>query len=146
MTPAPDHPGPYFVAGPPALHHPLAGRPALVRLRHAVFQGARGLRALFGVEHEQSRPVEFALWARRPGPVVRDVEGLADSAHFSGWTAVRAAFRQHRAEFVFDEPLRQPHDLYLATRVVEFPDTNYCHAVWHDIFVIESQRAESHAD
>jgi len=36
--------------------------------------------------------------------------------------------------------LRQAYDLYLATRVVDFPDNNYCHAVWHDIFVIETTR------
>ena len=140
LTPAPEFPGRYFVAGEPSTHHPLVGRPALVRLRHALFQGATGLRASFGVEHEQSRPVEFALWARRPGQIARDVAGLADSAHFSGWTAVRAAFRQHQTEIAFSEPLREPHDLYLATRVVDFPDNNYCHAVWHDIVVIESTK------
>ena len=123
------------------MHHPLVGRPALVRLRRAVFQGATGLGATFGLEHEQSRPVEFALWARRPGPPVRAVAELADSAAFSGWTAARTAFRQYRAEIAFPEPLRQAHDLYLATRVVDFPDNNYCHAVWHDIFVIETKRS-----
>ena len=49
-----------------------------------------------------------------------------------------AAFRKHSADIVFSEPLRQAHDLYLATKVVDFPDNNYCHAVWHDIFVMES--------
>ncbi len=142
LTPAADFPGPYFVAGSPTMHHPLVGRPALVRLRQAVFQGATGVRALFSLENEQSRPVEFGLWARRPGPAVRDIAGLADSLRFSGWATVREAFRQHQAEIAFEEPLRQPHDLYLATRVVEFPDNNYCHAVWRDIFVIEAtQRA-----
>ena len=140
LTPAPEFPGRYFVAGEPSTHHPLVGRPALVRVRHALFQGAMGLRASFGVEHEQSRPVEFALWARRPGQIARDVGALSDSSHFSGWTAVRAAFRQHQAEIAFPEPLREPHDLYLATRVVDFPDNNYCHAVWHDIFVIETSK------
>ncbi len=138
LTPANDFLGRYFDAGQPTMHHPLAGRPALVRLKNAVFQGATGLRASFSVEHEQSRPVEFALWARRSGPPARDIDALADSFRFSGWTAVRAAFRQHQAEIAFPEPLRQPHDLYLATRVVDFPDNNYCHAVWHDILVIES--------
>ena len=140
LTPAADFPGPYFVAGSPTTHHPLVGRPALVRLRQALFQGATGVRALFSLENEQSRPVEFGLWARRPGPVVRDIGGLADSLRFSGWTAVREAFRQHQAEIAFPEPLREPHDLYLATRVVDFPDNNYCHAVWRDIFVIEATR------
>ncbi len=140
LTPAADFPGRYFVGGEPSTHHPLVGRPALVRLKHALFQGATGLRASFGIEHEQSRPVEFALWARRPGPIARDVAALADSPHFSGWTSVRAAFRQQQAEIAFPEPLREPHDLYLATRVVEFPDNNYCHAVWHDIFVIEKTK------
>jgi len=141
LTPASDFPGPYFAPGSPTMHHPLVGRPALVRLRRAVFQGATGLGATFGLEHEQSRPVEFALWARRPGPPVRAVAELADSAAFSGWTAARTAFRQYRAEIAFPEPLRQAHDLYLATRVVDFPDNNYCHAVWHDIFVIETKRS-----
>jgi glycosyltransferase involved in cell wall biosynthesis len=141
LTPAPEFPGRYFVAGEPTTHHPLVGRPALVRVRHALFQGATGLRASFGLEHEESRPVEFALWARRPGSIARDVAGLADSDHFSGWTAVRAAFRQHQTEIAFPEPLREPHDLYLATRVLDFPDNNYCHAVWHDIVVIETMRA-----
>ena len=140
LTPAPEFPGRYFVAGEPSTHHPLVGRPALVRLRHALFQGATGLRASFGVEHEQSRPVEFALWARRPGQIARDVAALSDSPHFSGWTAVRSAFRQHQTEIAFPEPLREPHDLYLATRVVDFPDNNYCHAVWHDIVVMETTK------
>jgi glycosyltransferase involved in cell wall biosynthesis len=140
LTPAADHPGPYFVAGLPTLHHPLVGRPALVRLRGALFEGATGMRATFGIEHGQSRPVEFALWARRPGPVVHDVEALADSEHFSGWTGVREAFLQHQMEIAFPEPLRVPLDIYLATRVVEFPDANYCHAVWYEISVVEMPR------
>ena len=122
------------------MHHPLVGRPALVRLRHAVFQGATSVRATFSIENEQSRPVEFGLWVRRPGPAVRDVKALADSLAVSAWTAVREPFRQHSAEVAFPEPLKGPHDLYLATRVIDFPDNNYCHAVWHDIFVIESTR------
>ncbi|MDE3175659.1 MAG: glycosyltransferase [Pseudomonadota bacterium] len=138
LTPAADFPGPYFVAGSPTMHHPLVDRPALVRLRHALFQGATGVRALFSVENEQSRPIEFGLWVRRAGAAVREVEGLADSLRFSGWTAVREPFRQYRLDIDFPEPLRQPHDLYLATRVVEFHDNNYCHAVWRDIFVIEA--------
>lgn len=52
-----------------------------------------------------------------------------------------AAFRQRRAELAFAEPLRRPHGVYLATRVLDFPDNNYRRAVWRDIFVIESKRA-----
>jgi hypothetical protein len=140
LTPAPEFPGPYFQPGPPSQHHPLVGRPALVRLKQAVFAGATGLRATFSIEHEQSRPIAFALWARRAGPAVREVEGLVDSEGFSGWVPVHAAFRKHTAEISFPEPLRQGYDLYLSTRVVDFPDNNYCHAVWHDIFVIEATR------
>jgi len=140
LTPAQDFPGPYFQPGPPSQHHPLVGRPALVRLKRAVFAGATGLRATFSIENEQSRPVAFALWARHTGPAVREVEGLEDSEGFSGWVPVHAAFRKHTAAISFPEPLRQAYDLYLATRVVDFPDNNYCHAVWHDIFVIEKTR------
>jgi hypothetical protein len=140
LTPAPEFPGPYFQPGPPSQHHPLVGRPALVRLKQAVFAGATGVRATFSIEHEQSRPIAFALWARRASSAVREVEGLADSEGFSGWVPVHAAFRKHAAEISFPEPLRQGYDLYLATRVVDFPDNNYCHAVWHDIFVIEATR------
>ena len=141
LSPASDFPGPYFAAGPPTMHHPLIGRPALVRLRQAAFQGATGVRAFFSIENEQSHPVEFGLWVRRPGPAVREVAALADSFRFSGWTTAREPFRQHQTEIVFPEPLRQAHDLYLATRVVEFTDNNYCQAVWHDILVIESTQA-----
>jgi glycosyltransferase involved in cell wall biosynthesis len=143
LTPAPEFPGRYFIAGSPTLHHPLAGRPALARLGHALFQGARGVRAAFGLEHEQSHPVEFAFWARRSDRPARDLQGLADSPAFSGWHVVRSAYRKHDAEIVFPEPLDAPHDLYLATRVVEFPDNSYCHAVWHDIAVIESSPARN---
>ena len=111
-----------------------------MRLKRAVFAGATGLRATFSIENEQSRPVAFALWARHTGPAVREVEGLEDSEGFSGWVPVHSAFRKHTAEISFPEPMRQAYDLYLATRVVDFPDNNYCHAVWHDIFVIETTR------
>ena len=138
LTPAQDFGGVYFAPGSPILHHPLVGRPALVRLPGAVFAGAAGVGATFGIKHELSRPVAFAMWARRPGAIVRDVEGLADSVAFSGWRRVDAPFQTHRADIAFPDAPGEACDLYLATRVEDFPDNNYCHAVWHDIFIIES--------
>ena len=137
LTPAPDFPGAYFVAGDVARHHPLVGRPALVRLKRALFQGATGVQAVFGLEHEQSRPVAFALWAREAGRPARTVEELAGSPAFSGWSVVEAAFGEERLEMKFREPLRAPLDLYLATKVANFPDNNYCHAVWRELLVLE---------
>ena len=141
LTPAADFPAPYFQPGSPTLHHPLVGRPALVRLRRALYQGATGFAAAFGVEHEAALAVEFALWARRPGPVAPDVTALADSEAFSGWTAAASPFRRYRTALAFPAPLRQPLDLYLATRVPDIPDNRYCHAVWHELSVLDATSA-----
>lgn len=138
LTPAPDFPAPYFQAGPPSLHHPLVNRPALVRIPTAVFVGATGVSATFGVEHAQSRPVEFALWVTPTRPALTSIDDLSTAApHFSGWHSVRQAFRDHHITLPFPAPLTTAHDLYLATRVTEFPDNIYCHAVWRDIRILE---------
>ena len=46
LTPASDFPVPYFAPGDPTMHHPLAGRAAVVRLRGAIFPGAAGVSAI----------------------------------------------------------------------------------------------------
>jgi hypothetical protein len=113
-----------------------------VRLRGAIFPGAAGVSAICSVQNPQARPIEFALWARRASEPAVDEATLAGSLASSGWTAVRAAFQQRRIGFELPEPANEPLDLYLATRVVEFPDVNWCHAAWHDISVIERLASE----
>jgi glycosyltransferase involved in cell wall biosynthesis len=143
LTPARDFNARYFVPGDPTTHHPLPGRPALVRIAKAIFPGATGVRALFSVENENAHPVEFAFWARKSTDPAKDTAGLENSEGFSGWTSVRSPFQQHQATLTLAGPARQPLDLYLATRVVEFPDVDYCHAAWHDFFVLENLNVSS---
>jgi glycosyltransferase involved in cell wall biosynthesis len=137
LTPLLDFPTPYFAPGNPIMHHPLPGRAAVVRIRGAIFSGAAGVSATCSVQNPQARPIEFALWARRSTEPAADEATLAGSIGSSGWTAVRAPFQQRRIGFDLPELAREPLDLYLATRVVEFPDVNWCHAAWHDISIIE---------
>jgi hypothetical protein len=138
LTAAPDFPVPFFTAGEPTMHHPLAGRAAIVRLRNAIFPGAAGVRALVSVQNERAHPIEFALWARRSSEPAADESSLMGSLGSSGWSKVRVPFRQHEVALDLRSSAGEPLDLYLATRVSEFPDVDWCHAAWHDICVWES--------
>jgi glycosyltransferase involved in cell wall biosynthesis len=137
LTDASDFPYSVFVPGFPAMHHPLAGRAAVVRIRDAIFPGATGARAVFSVDHEQSRPVQFGFWIRPSSAPASDIDGLADSLGFSGWTTARVPFETRDAAIALASPVKETMDLYLATRVVEFPDVSCCHAYWRDISVVE---------
>jgi hypothetical protein len=135
VTDASDFPYPVFVAGEFTLHHPLAGRMSLVRVRGAVPQGAAGMSASFSIEHERAHPVAFALLIAEPGA---PAPGEDDLAAASGWTLCAKPFRPETAGIRLAAPAAAAMDLYLATRVVGFDDVAWCHAYWREIAVTES--------
>jgi hypothetical protein len=81
--------------------------------------------------------VQFAVWIRSSSaPATRETD-FAEADAFSGWFTVRDTFRHHRFTVALRERPAEAMDLYLATRVVEFPDVHFCHAVWHDLLILE---------
>jgi hypothetical protein len=69
-------------------------------------------------------------------PATSEAE-LTPAYAFSGWFSVRDTFRQHSFTLTLDQPAAETMDLYMATRVVEFPDVYYCHAVWHQLMLLD---------
>ncbi|HUD65111.1 MAG TPA: DUF6212 domain-containing protein [Candidatus Sulfotelmatobacter sp.] len=130
-------PFPVFVPGEATLLHPLPGRVALVRVPGAVPAGTRAVRSVVSVERPEAHPVQFAVWARpSPAPVTNETEFTSADA-FSGWFSVTDKFRRHNFTLTLGERASETMDLYLATRVVEYSDVNYCHAVWHELLLLD---------
>jgi glycosyltransferase involved in cell wall biosynthesis len=138
LTQNPDFPFPLFVPGEATLLHPLPGRrTALVRLPGAVRPGTKAVRSVVSLERAEAHPVQFAVWSRpSPAPVMSENEFTAADA-FSGWFSVRDTFRRHSFTLTLGGCARESMDLYLATRVVEYPDVHFCHAVWHELLLVE---------
>jgi O-antigen biosynthesis protein len=141
LTDASDFPYPVFVPGASILHHPLAGRMSLVRVKGAIPQGAAGISASFSVENERAHPIAFAFWIREPGAPAPAEAGLAESGAASGWTLCPKPFQSESAEAWLAAPAAAAMDLYLATKVVGFDDVAWCHAYWRELAVIESLTA-----
>jgi hypothetical protein len=137
VTDAKDFGFPVFTPGEFSQHHPLVGRPAVVRIRGALPAGASGIAAAFSVENERAHPIAFAFWLRPAGSPAIDEAGLADSEAASGWTLCSTPFEIGVAEARLSAPARSPMDLYLATKVVGFDDIFWCHAYWREIVVVE---------
>lgn len=128
---------PVFVPGNPTLLHPLPGRTVLVRLARAVPPGATGIRSVVSVDHAEAHPVQFAVWIRPSSTPALQEADFTGSDAFSGWFPVADKFRHHRFTVRLAETADEPMDVYLATKVVDFPDTYFCHAVWHDLLILE---------
>lgn len=132
-----DFPWAVFALGPPLLHHPLAGRNCVVRIKGAVFPGAIGVRAEFALEHAKSHPVAFAFWIRPSTEAPSEDVPEEGAEGFSGWSLVERPFEHHQARAVLRAAVEESCDLYLATRVVGFPDVFYSHASWKQIVIVE---------
>ena len=137
LTDRSDFPFPVFVPGSQILVHPLPERVVLVRIPNALPRGAKAVRSVVSVERAEAHPVEFAVWIRPSAmPVERDTDFLPEDP-FSRWFPVRDKFRRHSFTVRLPKPSEEQMDIYLATRVVEFPDVHFCHAVWHELLVME---------
>ena len=136
LTDHSDFPFPVFVPGDPTLLLPLPGRAVLVRLPGALFPGATGVRSVVSVQRVEAHPIEFAVWARPVSKPVTSPDEFAVSDAFSGWFPVTDKLRQHVFALMLSEPAREPMDIYLSTRVVDFPDVHFCHAVWHQLLIL----------
>jgi glycosyltransferase involved in cell wall biosynthesis len=137
LTESADFPFPVWVPGDPTLLHPLPGQIALVRVPGAVPPGTKAVRSVVSIEREESHPVQFAAWIRRSStPATKEAE-FTEADAFSGWFSVRDKFRRHHFTVTLGEPTTEAMDLYLATRVAEYPDVHFCHAVWHELLLLE---------
>lgn len=89
------------------------------------------------MDNAEGHPVQFAVWVRSASaPAISEID-FTEADTFSGWFTVRDKFRRHRFTATLRERASEAMDLYLATRVVEFPDVHYCHAVWHELLMLE---------
>ena len=128
---------PVFVPGPRTLLHPIPGRSALVRLQAAFPTGGTGLKVRIGVDDERAHPIDFALWIAPSKPGIREVADLPEADGFSGWFTVQEAGIAHFLEVELREAAAEPLDIYFSTRVSQHPDVHFCHAYWHEFFVVE---------
>jgi glycosyltransferase involved in cell wall biosynthesis len=133
-----------FVPGERTLLHPLVDKVALVRLPQSLPAGAVGLRCTVSLEHEKARVVEFGVWVLPVQSRPANGAAFAETENFSGWLAVDTAMQRRHLTLQLPEPSAEPMDLYLATRVVNAPDTHFCHAYWQDFAVL--YRSASVAD
>ena len=140
LTDASDFSHAVFTPGVFTQHHPLPGRPAVVRIRGALPAGATGIAAAFSVENERAHPIAFAFWLRAANSPAEDEAGLADSPAASGWTLCPKPFEVGAAEARLPAPAPEAMDLYLVTKVVGFDDIFWCHAYWREIVVLERLR------
>ena len=137
LTQTSDFPFPVFVPGNPTLLHPLPGRAALVRVAGAVPPGTKGVRSVVSIGRAEAHPIQFAFWIRpSSAPVTRETE-FTEADAFSGWFSVRDKLRRHNFTVTLRECAHEAMDLYLATRVVEYSDVDYCHALWHELLILE---------
>lgn len=132
-----DFPFPVFVPGETTLLHPLPGRVTLARIPGAVRPGTKAVRSVVSLERAEAHPVQFAVWSRPSPAAVENENEFTASDAFSGWFSVRDTFRRHSFTLALVGRASETMDLYLATRVVEYPDVHFCHAVWHELLLIE---------
>jgi glycosyltransferase involved in cell wall biosynthesis len=142
VTDVSDFPLPVYVPGERTLLHPVPGRNVVARLAASCPEGALGVRATVSLEHEQSRPVDFALWLLPASPVPLDPAGLDVPEYFSGWHSVFEPLTQHHLSLLLPEPARGAMDLYLGTRVSRSADAYFCHAYWNELWFVEPGRKE----
>jgi glycosyltransferase involved in cell wall biosynthesis len=137
LSETPDFPFPVFVPGDQTLLHPLPGRASLVRIPGAVPPGTKAVRSVVSIELAEAHPTQFATWIRRSSDPAAAVSEFTPADAFSGWFLVSDKFRRHSFTVRLDTPADEVMDIYLATRVVEYPDVHYCHAVWHELLLLE---------
>jgi len=136
LTEHADFPFPVFVPGDSTLLHPLPGRATLVRLEDAIPPGATGVRSVVSVQRAEAHTVQFAAWIKPSSVPATNVNEFNPPDAFSGWFPVTDKFRHHIFTLKLKQPAGEPMDLYLATRVVEYPDVHFCHAVWHQLLIL----------
>jgi hypothetical protein len=139
-----DFPFPVFVPGDQTLLHPLPGRAALVRVDGAIPPGATGVRSVVSLQRAEAHPVQFAVCVKPAAERVTDEAQLAAADTFSGWFPVTDKFRHHGFTLKLKQPASQKMDLYLATRVADYPDVYFCHAVWHQILILGEAPESTH--
>jgi glycosyltransferase involved in cell wall biosynthesis len=130
-------PFPIFVPGVPTLLHPVPDQVSFVRLSGAVPPGTKGIRSVVSLARSESHPVEFAVWIRpSSAPVAKETE-FTDADPFSGWFSVQQTLRRRHFTLTLREAISTAMDLYLGTRVSGYPDAYFCHAMWHQILILE---------
>lgn len=146
VTKNPEFSFPIFSPGDKTLLHPLPKRAAIVRIPAAIPAGTIGLKSVVSLERNESHPVQFAICIRSADAPANSEEDFVGDEGFSGWYPVTDKFRRHSFVVKLKERARKPMDLYLATRVVDFPDVHFCHAVWHRLLLLEEQQSGLYAE
>ena len=134
---------PIFVPGAKTLLHPLTDRLALVRIPGALPPHAEGLRCIVSVGHADAHPIEFGVWVRPASQRAKDAGDLSEAENFSGWIAIKKPLTDQVFNLRLAHTSPEPLDIYLATRVVNAPNVYFCHAFWHEIWVMESNNPEA---
>jgi len=129
-----------FVPGERTMLHPLIDRLSLVQVAEALPPGTSGLRYVVSVEHPQAHSIEFAVWARPASDPIAEEKILNETAHFSGWLLVDKPHVRRTLTLKLPQPIEQPFDIYLATRIVNASDSYFCHAYWHECHLFKEPR------
>ena len=122
---------------PPVTGNPVASTfTASGAVSYTVPSGTKGIRGVVSLELAKAHPVQFAMWIRSSSLPAKLESEFTTADSFSGWFPVTDKFRRHSFTLILDERTEETSDLYLATRVVEFPDVHFCHAVWHELYIL----------
>jgi hypothetical protein len=137
LTPNSMLPFPVFVPGDATLVHPLPDQVVMVRLPGAVKPGTKAVQSVVSIERAEAHPVQFGVWIRPTSSPAANEGDFNPADAFSGWYTVRDKFRRHQFTTDLRERANQAMDIYLATRVLEYPDVHFCHSVWHQLLLVE---------
>jgi hypothetical protein len=88
------------------------------------------------VANDQAHPIQFGLWLHPSAAPIADEAGLDQAAFFSGWLTVTKKHERKTVQVMLKTGLAEPHDLYLATRVIDQTNVWFCHALVHDILTL----------
>ncbi len=130
-----------FHPGPPVLLHPVAGRLSIVRVPGLLPPGAAGLSCVVSVADPRAHPIEFALWAYPAGAGPDRAELPAPAVPRSPWLRVGEAHVRKEVRLALPAPSTVPLDIYLATAVPGQHNAYFCHAHWHEFFMVPAGAA-----
>ena len=126
----------WFVPGYPTTLHPIHQALAAIRVARVIPPGAVGARTTVSVVNDKAHPIQFGLWMHPNSQPLDDETRLGEAKFFSGWANVVEKNVQKAIQIALSEPVSEPYDIYIASRVVGQSNVWFCHALVHDVFVL----------
>ncbi|MBK8176661.1 MAG: glycosyltransferase [Rhodospirillales bacterium] len=126
----------WFVPGYPTTLHPIHEALAAIRVPRILPTGALGARVTVSVANEKAHPILFGVWMHPNSQLIADETQLSEAEFFSGWLKVVEKNVHKSVQVEAPQPLVEPYDIYIGSRVVGQPNVWFCHALVHDVSVL----------